>query len=106
MRLRTRTVVEFVIERLLFVSAAASIFVTVGIIFVLAFETSSFLRDVPITEFLFGTVWTPLFYDKHFGALPLVAGTVLVSGIAMLVALPAGLLTAIYLSEYAADSVR
>ncbi len=60
----------------------------------LLFETAAFFREVPITEFLFGTVWTPLFFDKHFGVLPLVTGTLLASAIAMLVALPAGLLTA------------
>ena len=103
---RLRAAVEFVIERVLFLCAAGSILITAGIIFVLVFETIAFLREVPITEFLFGTVWTPLFYDKHFGVLPLVVGTLLVSGIAMMVALPAGLLTAIYLSEYAPDGVR
>ena len=106
MRKRVRLLTEFVIERLLLACAAASILTTAGIIFVLLFETIAFLREVPITEFLFGTVWTPLFYDKHFGILPLVAGTLLISIIAMLVALPAGLLTAIYLSEYAPPTVR
>jgi phosphate transport system permease protein len=98
--------VEFLIERTLFLCAAGSILVTLGIILVLVFETAAFLREVPIGEFLFGTVWTPLFYEKHFGILPLVAGTLLASGIAMLLALPAGLLTAIYLSEYAPAAVR
>ena len=106
MRLRPRALVEFVIERTLFLCAAGSILVTAGIILVLLFETLAFLSEVPITEFLFGTVWTPLFIDKHFGVLPLVSGTLLVSVIAMVVALPAGLLTAIYLSEYAASGVR
>ena len=106
MRLRPRALVEFFIERTLFLCAAGSILVTAGIIFVLLFETLAFLREVPITEFLFGTVWTPLFLDKQFGVLPLVSGTLLVSVIAMVVALPAGLLTAIYLSEYAATGVR
>ena len=101
MQIPSRKVSEFIIERILFLSAAASILVTAGIIFVLIFETVSFLGEVPITEFLFGTVWTPLFHDARFGVLPLVAGTFLVSGIAMIVALPAGLITAIYLSEYA-----
>jgi phosphate transport system permease protein len=105
-RRRIREFAEFAIERALFVSAAGSILVTVGIILVLVFETAAFLREVPITEFLFGTVWTPLFSDKHFGVLPLVSGTLLASGIAMLVALPAGLMTAVYLSEYASDGVR
>lgn len=103
---RIRRLVEFVIERLLFSSAAASILITAGIIAVLLFETLAFLADVPLGEFLFGTVWTPLFYDKHFGVLPLVTGTLLASAIAMLVALPAGLMTAIYLSEYAPSPVR
>ena len=103
---RQRTVVEFVIERGLFLSAAASILVTAGIIFVLLFETGAFLREVPITEFLFGTEWTPLFSDKRFGVLPLVSGTLLASAIAMIVALPAGLLAAVYLSEYAPNGIR
>jgi phosphate transport system permease protein len=105
-RLRTRVVIEFIIERALFLCAAASILVTAGIIVVLLFETIEFLREVSIVEFLFGTVWTPLFSEKRFGVLPLVTGTLLASAIAMLVALPAGLLTAVYLSEYAATSVR
>ena len=57
-------------------------------------------------SFLFGTVWTPLFFDKQFGVLPLVSGTLLASAIAMAVALPAGLLIAVYLSEYAPRQVR
>jgi phosphate transport system permease protein len=105
-RFRTRTIVEFAIEKILFFCAAGSILVTAGIIFVLLFETAEFLREVPIREFIFGTEWTPLFSEKHFGVLPLVVGTFLTSAIAMVVALPAGLLTAIYLSEYAAAGVR
>jgi phosphate transport system permease protein len=103
---RVRRFTEYLIERLLFLSAAGSIFVTAGIILVLLAETAAFLSEVSVTEFLFGTVWTPLFYDKHFGVLPLLAGTLLASGIAMVVALPAGLMTAIYLSEYAPAVVR
>ena len=103
---RTRRFVEFLIERTLFLCAAASILVTVGIIFVLLWETIAFLRVVPIGDFLFGTQWTPLFFEKQFGVLPLVTGTLLASAIAMAVALPAGLLTAIYLSEYAKPALR
>jgi phosphate transport system permease protein len=106
MKRTTRTIVEFVIERTLFLSAAASILVTLGIIAVLLVETVEFLREVSIVEFLFGTVWTPLFYDSQFGVLPLLVGTLLTSAIAMLVALPAGLITAVYLSEYAPFLVR
>ena len=97
---------EFAIESSLFLCAVLSIGTTVGIIVVLARETLAFLSEVPIADFLFGTEWTPLFATPKFGVLPLVAGTALVSLIAMLVALPMGLLSAIYLSEYADDRVR
>ena len=103
---RQRRIVEFGIERALFLCAAISVAVTGGIIAVLLLETLAFLREVPIIEFLTGTEWTPLFSEKRFGVLPLVAGTALVSIIAMLVALPAGLLAAIYLSEYAPGGLR
>jgi phosphate transport system permease protein len=97
---------EFVIEWALFLCALLSIGTTAGIIIVLAVETFAFLREVPVTDFLFGVEWTPLFATPRFGVLPLVAGTVLVSAIAMLVSLPMGLLSAIYLSEYAPLTVR
>ena len=106
MTTRTRRAIEFLIERTLFLCAAFSILVTAGIVFVLLWETTAFLREVPLSNFLFGTVWTPLFFDKQFGVLPLVTGTLLASAIAMVVALPAGLLIAIYLSEYATRQVR
>jgi phosphate transport system permease protein len=106
MALRVRTIGEFVVERVLFLCAAASILVTGGIIAVLITETVAFLREVPVHEFLFGTEWTPLFSQKRFGVLPLVTGTLLASAIAMIVALPAGLVVAIYLSEYAPAGVR
>ena len=106
-RIHARRVrVERAIEGALFLCAALSILTTAGIIGVLLVETIAFLRDVPLTAFLFGTVWTPLFSTKQFGVLPLVTGTVLVSLIAMAVALPAGLLSAIYLSEFAPQTVR
>jgi phosphate transport system permease protein len=95
-----------VIERGLFLCAALSVLTTAGIVIVLAVETAGFLREVSIVEFLTGTEWTPLFVNRQFGVLPLVAGTLLVSSIAMLVALPMGLLSAIYLSEYAPAGFR
>jgi phosphate transport system permease protein len=101
----TRTL-EWIIERLLFLCAALSVLTTAGIIAVLAFETYEFLREVPILDFLTGTEWTPLFFNRQFGVLPLVAGTMLVSAIAMVVALPMGVLAAIYLSEYSPSGVR
>jgi phosphate transport system permease protein len=97
---------EWIIERLLFLCAALSVLTTAGIILVLAVETFEFLREVSVVEFLTGTEWTPLFANQRFGVLPLVAGTMLVSAIAMLVALPMGLLAAVYLSEYAPSGVR
>jgi phosphate transport system permease protein len=97
---------EWMIERLLFLCAALSVLTTAGIIFVLAFETYEFLQEVSLVEFLTGTEWTPLFANRHFGVLPLVAGTMLVSVIALVVALPMGVLTAVYLSEYCPAGLR
>jgi len=98
--------IERLIESGLFACAALSVLVTAGILSVLTVETMQFFRTVSPVEFLFGTVWTPLFSQQSFGVLPLVGGTALVSVIAMCVAGPAGLLTAVYLSEYAPASVR
>jgi phosphate transport system permease protein len=84
----------------------ASILVTLGIAAVLFAETARFFRDVPAWEFLFGTQWSPLFTDKQFGMLPLLAGTVLVSAIAMLIAVPFGILIAMLLDEYVPQNIR
>ena len=92
---------EKFIETTLLACGMLSILTTVGIIGVLVFETIGFFREVSIIEFFTDTEWTPLFQEKHFGVLPLVAGTALTSGIAILVAGPLGILTAIFLSEYA-----
>ena len=97
---------ERAIETLLFLCALLSVGTTAGIIGVLAVETFAFFQDVPVLEFLTGTEWTPLFANKRFGVLPLLLGTMLVSTIAMVVAVPSGLMSAIYLSEYAPDRVR
>jgi phosphate transport system permease protein len=102
---RTR-LLEWFIERTLVLCALLSVLTTAGIIAVLAIETFGFLRQVPVLEFLTGTEWTPLFANPRFGVLPLVVGTTLVSAIAMLVALPMGLLSAIYLCEYAPPRLR
>jgi phosphate transport system permease protein len=79
---------------------------TAGIILVLAVETASFFRDVSFAQFFGDTQWTPLFAQKHFGIWALVAGTFLTSVIAIAVALPLGLLAAIYMSEYASEAGR
>ena len=97
---------ERIIQLILFLCSIVSIFTTIGIVSVLIFEAALFFQEVSIFEFLTGTRWTPLFASKHFGILPLVTGTLLTSVGAMFVALPLGLLSAIYLSEYAPDVAR
>jgi phosphate transport system permease protein len=97
---------ERFIEGALFLSALFSIFVTLGIIAVLFFETFGFFKEVSIIDFLTDTQWTPLFAEKHFGILPLFTGTFLTTLIAISVALPVGLVSAIYLSEYASERIR
>jgi len=97
---------ERLIEGALFLSGLFSIFITIGIIAVLFFETYEFFKEVSIFEFLTDTQWTPLFSEKHFGVLPLFAGTFLTTVIAIIVALPLGLVSAIFLSEYAPERIR
>ena len=97
---------EWFIEKALFLSALFSVFITIGIIGVLIFETFEFFKVVSIVDFLTDTQWTPLFSEKHFGILPLFAGTFVTTIIAMAVSLPVGVITAIYLSEYASNKVR
>ncbi len=97
---------ERLIGGALFACAALSTLVTVGIVAVLFTETVTFFSRVSIVEFLTETRWTPLFAEKHFGILPLAAGSFLVAFGAAVIALPLGLLTAIFLSEYAGPAVR
>ena len=103
MRLKSK---ERLIEWLLKGSAIITVLTTVGIIWVLLSESFSFFQVVSIKEFLTDTEWTPLFANKHFGIMPLVAGTMLTTLIAVGVALPLGLIIAIYLSEYAPKGFR
>ena len=97
---------EKVIKGLLFAAAMVSVLTTTGIVFSLVEETVQFFREVGITDFLFGTEWSPLFADPKFGVLPLVTGTLLITGIALVVAVPIGLGVAVYLAEYASPRVR
>jgi phosphate transport system permease protein len=92
---------EKIIEGLLKFSALVTILTTVGILYVLLSESIAFFREVSIWEFITDKEWTPLFVNKHFGIMPLVAGTLLTTFIAISVALPIGITIAIYLSEYA-----
>ena len=97
---------ERLIERLLQSSALLSVFTTLAILGVLIFQAADFFLEVSIIEFLTERRWTPLFTPQHFGIMPLVSGTLLVTIISLLVAVPVGLGTAIYLSEYAPDRLR
>jgi phosphate transport system permease protein len=94
------------IEGVLLASALSSVFITLSIVFTLFFEAIGFFKDVSIKEFLTETQWTPLFAQPKFGILPLVTGTLLVTTIAVLVALPIGLIVAVYLSEYAPFKIK
>ena len=97
---------EQIIKVILLLVSAISIITTVAIVSVMIFEASLFFQNVSIFEFLTETRWTPLYSSIHFGILPLVTGTFLVAFGAMFIALPLGLMSAIYLSEYAPDKVR
>ncbi len=106
---------EGAIRYLLFGCALLSVLTTVSIIFVLVTESliafpphTAFFQDVSLGEFLFGTKWTPQYSgdQEHFGIAPLVCGTLLITGISGLIGLPAGLMIAVYLSEYASPRAR
>lgn len=97
---------ETLIEGGLMMAALFSVFITVSIVIVLSYESYGFFKAVPLKEFLTETQWTPLFAEPKFGILPLVTGTLLTTGIALIVALPLGILVAVYLSEYAPHKMR
>ena len=113
-QLRARTEVEKIIGILLFSSSGVAVLTTIGILASVIFEAWMFFQKVSPIEFLFGTTWSPqvaLRADQSgssgaFGAVPLFAGTMLISAIAMIIAVPVGLMSAIYLSEYATPTVR
>lgn len=101
-----RPLSERVIERLLFLAAALGVVTTIGIITVLAVETFEFFLQVSPIEFFMGTHWSALIRPQSWGVLALVSGTVLVAGIALVIAVPLGLLSAVLLAEYASTRVR
>jgi phosphate transport system permease protein len=103
---RSRQMSERLIGGFLFVCGALSVLTTIGIIAVLLGETIAFFTEVSLFDFLTGTKWTALFKNPQFGVLPLVSATLQISFVAMLVAIPLGLMSAIFLSEYAKPRVR
>ena len=94
------------VKGVLALCALISVATTVGIVVALFVPAFEFFQEISIVDFLTGTEWAPLFEPAHFGVLQLVSGTLLVTGVAALVALPLGLGAAIYLSEYASDRTR
>jgi len=105
-RRKTRHLRERVIEFILFSAAAFSVFVTLGIVYVLVSESVLFFRQISVWDFLTDTQWTPLFADAHYGIMVLLSGTLVSSAVALCVAIPLGTTIAIYLSEFAPFSVR
>ena len=111
---RARPMVEKVMQNLLLACACLAIFTTLGIVLSVLFESIQFFRSVPVHQFIFGLEWSPQTAIREdqvgssgsFGAVPLFVGTLLVSAVAMAVAVPIGLMSAIYLAEYASKSVR
>jgi phosphate transport system permease protein len=95
-----------VIEWFLRACSSLSVVTTAGIITVLSIESVLFFEEVSFSQLFFDTQWTPLFLDKHFGIWPLLAGTLLTSFIALSFSVPAGLIIAIYVSEYADERAR
>lgn len=100
------SVMNKIMPILLFLCASVSVLTTIGIVVTLITETYQFFQKVPILEYLFGTKWSPLITPKSYGILPLLNGTLMITVIACLVAIPLGLASAIYLSEYAPKKVR
>lgn len=112
-RFRARNRAEWIIQGVLLVSATLAILTTIGIVLSLIGETLRFFSEVPVYRFLFGTHWSPLsgvFEGKlnpdSVGAIPLFTGTLLITFVAMLVAVPIGLMAAVYLSDYASSTTR
>ncbi|MCG8438438.1 MAG: phosphate ABC transporter permease subunit PstC [Pseudomonadales bacterium] len=113
-QMRARQQVEKVLQTLFMLSATIAILTTVGILMSVLFESIRFFGKVPATDFLFGLHWSPqtalradqVASEGSFGAIPLFVGTLLISAIALLVAVPVGLMSAIYLAEYAPAKVR
>ena len=106
LRAQRRRIGEDVVKVLLLLCALISVATTVGIVVALFIPAFEFFQEVSIVDFLTGTTWAPLFEPAHFGVLPLIGGTLLVTLIAGIVAMPLGLGAAIYLSEYASPRAR
>jgi len=111
---RARNRVESVVSAFLIAASSIAILTTIGIVMSVLFEAIRFFREVPVTEFLFGLNWSPqtairadqVGSSGSFGAVPLITGTLLITSIAMVVAVPVGIMTAIFLAEYSSSRIR
>ncbi|MFN7172237.1 MAG: phosphate ABC transporter permease subunit PstC [Fimbriimonadaceae bacterium] len=103
---KSKRVHQWLAANICFLCAIIGIATTIGIVIILVKESIPFFRDVPIWQFLTGTKWTPMFVNPQFGVLPLISGTVLITIGAAIIAIPLGVLTAVYLSEYAHPKVK
>jgi phosphate transport system permease protein len=104
--LRYRKTRDRIIELILLAAGLVAVFTTVAIVFILFYESTFFFEHVSVKDFITDTMWTPLFADARYGIMPLVAGTLTVTGVAVLVAIPVGTIIAIYLSEFAPHHLR
>jgi phosphate transport system permease protein len=104
--LRYRRTRDRLVEACLLAAGLVAVFTTLAIVGVLLYESSTFFRHVSVVDFLTDTMWTPLFSEPRFGIMPLVAGTLVTTMVAILVAIPLGTTIAIYLSEFAPHKVR
>lgn len=102
----TRNLKERFIELVLMFCGLVAVFTTVAITVILVYESIGFFSFVSVWDFLTGTVWTPLFSNPQYGILPLISGTLTITAIALLVAVPMGTIISIYLSEFAPHKVR
>lgn len=101
-----RNFLERIIEFILMLAALSAVFTTLAIVGILLYESIAFFDRVSLIDFLTDTQWTPLFANAHYGIMPLVAGTITTSVIALIVAVPIGTIAAIYLSEFASHKTR
>jgi phosphate transport system permease protein len=104
--LRRRMIIGWIVRVILFLAAALSVLITASIVYILVYESILFFRQVSIFDFLTDTEWTPVFDNPRFGIMTLVSGTLMTTFIGLLVAVPAGTILAIYLSEFARQRVR
>jgi phosphate transport system permease protein len=104
--LRYRKLRDRIVEVFLVAAGLVAVFATIAIVAILLIESSAFFEHVSLVDFFTDTMWTPLFADAHYGILPLVAGTLTTTMVALVVAVPMGTIIAIYLSEFAPFQVR